>query len=490
MAHFDRRQILTAGGGLLASASAAAQANLGRKGSSPKAPAFVLNVVDFGAMADGKVDDTHAFQAAMDECARQGGGLVRVPVGTYLIKSHLLIPSDVTLEGTSSWAGGRIRKRGSQSVDPSGSVLLAIEGAGDPKGTPFIRMSQASTLKGLSVFYPEQVDGKPHAYPWTVAVNEGGAGLQAIIDVNLINPYQAIDFGSYENSAFLIRNLFADALFRGIYIDQGALGRLENVQLGHQWQRVGIPEGGANGSDDNLPFKTYTASNAEAFIVGMADWVIFQDCVCYNYKIGFHFIRKLSHGVARRDVDADEQKWIATGQYASGSAIITGGGCDVTHMCIVVDEVTGHEGLSVANAKFNGAVEIREANRGMVRFTSCSFLNVGHTNFPFIRTGGNGRVVFSDCSFHSGFYQGENMKFIHAQSGKIGIVNCTFDSDFLHDGKKDYAGREQEIILERSVKSAMIMANDFSEKVVITNRSKGKVEISGNIEESDRSPGN
>jgi polygalacturonase len=41
-------------------------------------------VTEYGATGDGKTLDTGAIQAAIDACARQGGGTVSLPAGTYL----------------------------------------------------------------------------------------------------------------------------------------------------------------------------------------------------------------------------------------------------------------------------------------------------------------------------------------------------------------------------------------------------------------------
>ena len=46
-----------------------------------------LNVMDFGARADGGTLDTKAFQDAVDRCSDEGGGLVFVPEGRYLLGS-------------------------------------------------------------------------------------------------------------------------------------------------------------------------------------------------------------------------------------------------------------------------------------------------------------------------------------------------------------------------------------------------------------------
>src|SRR5690242_18022427 len=56
----------------------------------------LYNVRDFGAKGDGKTLDTAALQAAIDACARDGGGTVLVPAGTFLIGTTEL-KSNVTL---------------------------------------------------------------------------------------------------------------------------------------------------------------------------------------------------------------------------------------------------------------------------------------------------------------------------------------------------------------------------------------------------------
>ena len=42
------------------------------------------NVLDYGAVSDGKTLNTKAIQKAIDECASNGGGSVQFPAGTYL----------------------------------------------------------------------------------------------------------------------------------------------------------------------------------------------------------------------------------------------------------------------------------------------------------------------------------------------------------------------------------------------------------------------
>jgi polygalacturonase len=58
----------------------------------------VQNVRDFGAVGDGKADDSGAIQQALDAVRDQGGGEVRVPGGTYAIRTALVIHSQTHLK--------------------------------------------------------------------------------------------------------------------------------------------------------------------------------------------------------------------------------------------------------------------------------------------------------------------------------------------------------------------------------------------------------
>lgn len=54
------------------------------------------NVVDYGAIGDGKAMDTQAIQKAIDVCHQNGGGTVFFPSGVYLTGS-IHLKSNITL---------------------------------------------------------------------------------------------------------------------------------------------------------------------------------------------------------------------------------------------------------------------------------------------------------------------------------------------------------------------------------------------------------
>lgn len=65
-----------------------------------------FNVRDFGAVGDGKTDDTLAVQQAIDACARTGGGVVALHNGVFLVGSlELRSHVDLNLSSTATLLG-------------------------------------------------------------------------------------------------------------------------------------------------------------------------------------------------------------------------------------------------------------------------------------------------------------------------------------------------------------------------------------------------
>src|SRR5688572_31703497 len=62
------------------------------------------NIRDFGAVGDGKADDTIALKSAMAYLASKNGGILRFPDGDYLVTETIAIPSAVTIHGSNGLA--------------------------------------------------------------------------------------------------------------------------------------------------------------------------------------------------------------------------------------------------------------------------------------------------------------------------------------------------------------------------------------------------
>jgi hypothetical protein len=61
---------------------------------------FNVKSDQYGAAGDGVTDDAGAITAALNACSAVGGGVVYVPQANYRINSRLIVPFNVTLQGT------------------------------------------------------------------------------------------------------------------------------------------------------------------------------------------------------------------------------------------------------------------------------------------------------------------------------------------------------------------------------------------------------
>jgi hypothetical protein len=383
-------------------------------------------VTDFGAAGDGLHDDTVAFQNALN-AASETGGTVIVPVGDFRIEGTLYVPEDVTLEG--QW------RAPARFESSKGSRLLALSGKGDIDGLPFIRMNTDSVLKGLIIHYPEQIDANPpHPYPWTV---RGSGDNCTILDVLMTNPYQAVDFGTHPCGRHYINRLYAQAIYRGIFVDKCFdVGRMENVHLWPFWSTEG-------------PVRDFTMEHGIGLIFGRTDWEYVTNTFCIGYQTGFLF-KEFSDG--------------------PGNVLVTQSGSDIGPVAVRVDRVQDHAGVTFSNCQMMATVEVGPENRGPVRFTSTGFWAVPETAEQ-ARLAGTGHTFFVGCHFHDWDRAGTGAPCIRVESGGITVTG----SDFMAEGK-------DQIVLEADVEAAVITSNRFRGGERIKNRAEGDVQIGLNAQ--------
>jgi len=184
----------------------------------------------FFAHADGLTDDTGPIQSALDTAGAHGGGTVYLPAGTYLVSTHLLVPSGVELRGSYS------ARHTAESVD--GTTLLAVEGQGTANpntDTAFISLAAHAGIHGISIRYPNQGYGSGGypvtTFPYTVR----SLGAQTwMLDVNVLNGYQIADFATYRSDGFVINNLWATAFSTGVNAGGGSQhGWLQRVVISY-----------------------------------------------------------------------------------------------------------------------------------------------------------------------------------------------------------------------------------------------------------------
>jgi len=117
----------------------------------------LYSVTDFGAVGDGKHDDSKAFQAAINAAAIEGGAVLVPSVGGgkgYVLTETVYVKPGVTLIG--SLAGF--------AINGSGAYLLPESFVKGPKifarpsrlNTPLFQMEPGSTVRGLWILYDQQ----------------------------------------------------------------------------------------------------------------------------------------------------------------------------------------------------------------------------------------------------------------------------------------------------------------------------------------------
>ena len=408
------------------------------------------NVLEFGAMGDGETDDTAAFQQALDAVSAEGGGVVSVPTGAYRIATHLDIPAGVTLEGI--W-------RAPQRGEPwnQGSVLLAVEGQGDERAVPFIRMHQQSTLAGLTIYYPEQIRANPpHPYPWTVQAQAGSDNV-SILNVTMINPYKAVDFGTFGAGRHYINGLYGYPLKLGLYINQVYdVGRIENIHFWPFWDL-----------DPKSPLWEFTKGNATAFLIGRTDGQMASGLFSIFYKTGMHFVAG----------DIIENGQIV--RQSPGSGVYTNCYMDITSNAVKVDEVMAGSGISFMNSMMMSGVEVGRNNRGPVKFTGCGFWpNDGQTFHA--QVAGEGTVMFESCHFSGWDQNRDGTPAIDSNAARIIISGNEFSTVNEESVK---------IALGPETRAAVVTSNLMSGQVGIENQASEFADVQIGFNAADRRPG-
>jgi len=410
-----------------------------------------LNVLDFGAAGDGKTDNTKAFQTALDSAERTGA-VVTVPHGRFRIDGHIVIPRGVALEGT--WRGPH------HPEIASGSALLAYAGRGREDGDPFIILTHNSTLKGVTIWYPEQKTSDIRPYPWTISVRGSRCN---ILDVTIANAYNGIDCGTRQNDSHLVRNVNMSALRRGVFIDRCYdIGRFENVHIVHMdWNSMG-KEGGM---EDINTYKKFILQNLEGFIIGKCDWDYMVNCFVIYAKVGFRFVEmKLEPGKS-------------LGQAPAGNILITQSGSDLSPLAVQIEKIQDHSGIAFENCQFMNSIEIEETNTGPVKLTNCGFWGQCRTGSVILNRG-KGEVFLTSCHFSAWedqknpYVWDPKIPFIRMEDGALLMTACVF---------KDYGHTpEDHIYLGENVRSAAIMGTSAQGGTLrIDNRSKGEVNVIG-----------
>lgn len=399
--------------------------------------ADVVSVLDFGAKADGKTDDTQAFQEALNSFGKKGG-TVYVPRGVYLFKGSLNVPQAVTLKGSfeSVPSHNGIRNAGLPKPGDDGTTFLITGNEGNEDAAPFITLNTNSTLRGVVMYWPLQDPEEiPKPYPWGIAMRGKNP---AVLDIEMLNPYNAID--ASKNERALIRNVSGQALRRGIYVDGVYdIGRIENVHWNPWWSM-------------KPKLLNWQKENGEAFIFERTDWHYVLNTFCFGYKTGYKF-------------------GSSTGSKGAANGNFLGIGADDCQNAVLVEQSAPY-GLLITNGEFVAMegenptmVVVKGTNRGNVRFVNCAFWGPCNQNAVI---NGSGTVGFSDCTFVQWDRNKEGRASIQANSGTLLVRGC------------DFGTHAPQVAIGEDVSRAIVSENTVVGKVNIINKAENTY-IQGNI---------
>lgn len=340
-----------------------------------------LSPLRFGATGDGITDDAPAFNRTLEKAAEQGRSLVRVPAGTYRIRSPIRVPQNVALAGESSDSA------------PQATLLLAEGGEGQPDGDPLITLEATSSVRNLAIHYPQQRADRVIPYPWTIRAAGASVG---ILDLHISNAYQAIDLGDRAASRHHVRHIRGQPLYRGLRVGHGAqMGKLENVQFGPSWQH-------------SVPILYFMQESGIAFVIGDCDWEYVTNCSATAYGIGFSF-----------------------GSDTGGPSNALFTQCHTEcQLAVRIEGVHEPAGVSFTRCGFNGGIEIGPRNSGPARFSECGFRAPPAHSVAILQ--GSGTSIFTACDFHDWDHTCEGHPAICLNRGTLTIS----DSRFLAPDKK------------------------------------------------------
>ncbi len=236
----------------------------------------IFNVRDYGAVGDGKSDDTLAFEKAITAASKKGG-IVYVPAGYYNVTDVLLIPTGVELRGV---------HQSMHVTTGEGSVIYVTAGQGAPEDEAFITMQQGSGLRGLTFWYPEQAWNDIRPYPFTVSVMGEDCVLR---DLCFGNTYQAIDMANADCGGHYVDNITGCVLSRGIALDgSSSAGIIMNTHFNitfyaSVWGTKLNDASGAFGSGD-MAVALFNHMNAHLTAYEFGETVEEQLLFIFNYR--------------------------------------------------------------------------------------------------------------------------------------------------------------------------------------------------------------
>lgn len=351
-------------------------------------------VLDNGAKANGKKDDTAAIQKTLDKAGQAGGGTVYLPCGKYKITKPLQIPDNVTMKGdfTSPTAKNPTGKK----------TTLILADTEELRTDTAISLGNNSAISGFSVKYQKQ-SSEIREYPFTVSKSTPGKAL--ISDLELINSYRGIWVGGENIGQISLENLYITALQTGIQIyNCSDLLSLDTVKISQRYWTNAPKEKKEDYQANTVA--SYISENLTAISLKNI-----ENAQLYNIEID----------AALRGIHTDIP------QESEGLLSITGLSAGNILKVFAVNSL-GQNGMAV-NASVMQSTGLMDSNivsasenfKTRMVFNSCKFAGQNYEDFVSV---GSGDFSFANCTFTAWRKGAFNLT-----DGVVSAVNNTFSEN-------------------------------------------------------------
>ena len=243
----------------------------------------------------GGSDCTKAIQKALNDASSNGGGIIFLPSGHYRMDGTIVIPSNVELRGATDL---------STVPHGSGAILESYANKGKNDGTPFIRISANSGIRGVIVNYPEQKysltnwEYYPTDYPYTI---QGMGENIYVINVGMRAATGGLDLSTYRCDNhyvdFLAGHVGKECVKVGANSKNGIINNLMFNTIvygcGTESKFGGFPN---SPSGDNGPVYTQQLRDLEFLILGDCENETLYNCFPYGAYIGTKIISQGNGG--------------------------------------------------------------------------------------------------------------------------------------------------------------------------------------------------
>ena len=424
----------------------------------------LYNVLDFGARGDSTHDDSQAFQKALDTAAEKGGGTVYVPAGKYVLKTGLVVPEKIELRGVSDMTHHTSDSYVKRGIE--GSELFALAGKGDENETPLIRLKSGASLRGVTIYYPEQkwsdyvTNGSFTEFPWTI--QSQGKNVR-VKDVVLANSYKGADFGTYDSTGHRIDFLCGTVLKTGLYVDNCfGKGYIKNTHWNPSfwtWSQYPDRQENCDTLRDNL-IDTLTG-----YVFGYTQEEHTLHMFSFGSKIGTDFINNPEYGGA--------------------NGIFIGNGTDLSETSLRFEDIG-------ANARFINFQIVSMGSKNRKRYLDIGENVKGRAEFYNLLMWGYDPGVDCGIEMKSGDFYFLQMNFrtsgleygIKQTGGKLTAIAPSFHLEpgerltkTANSGLYAYFGRR----ITKAELVGMLIKNKHTDEQIYVNRARDKCSISHSI---------